>query len=174
MKFELDKAITILERTPTVLNAWLRDLPTEWTQQNEGGDTWSAYDIVGHLIHGEKTDWVVRAKQILGENAHKPFETFDRFAQFENSKGKTLVQLLDEFEKLRAENIATLKAMNLSEEDLLREGIHPELGKATLQQLLATWTTHDLGHINQMSRVMAKLYKPEVGPWAAYLEVLKK
>lgn len=172
MKFELQKAILILERTPNILKAYLQDLPPEWTHQNEGDNTWSPYDVVGHLIHGEKTDWVVRAGIILNDGPNKAFEPFDRFAQFENSKGKSLNQLLSEFEQLRAENIKKLKSMNISAADLSLEGMHPGLGRVTLKQLLATWVSHDLGHIAQISRVMAKLYKAEVGSWKAYLKIL--
>ena len=174
MEFEITNPVSILERTPVVLKALLEDLSDVWTSENEGENTWSPYDVVGHLIHGEKTDWITRAKIILGNSQNKKFKSFDRFAQFENSKGKSLNQLLDEFGKLRADNLKKLRLMDLSEENLELEGIHPELGVAHLKQLLSTWVTHDLGHINQISRVMAKQYKSEVGPWAKYLGVLKK
>jgi hypothetical protein len=149
-------------------------LSPEWTDPNEGDNTWSPFDVIGHLIHGEKTDWIIRAKIILADGPIKEFESFDRFAQFENSKGKTLNQLLDEFEMLRVQNLEQLRSMNISIKDLSLEGTHPQFGKVTLKELLATWATHDLGHIAQISRVMAKQYKAEVGPWIEYLGILKK
>lgn len=174
-KFNLQDTIQILERTPSVLKTLLAGLPDHWTMQNEGGETWSPYDVVGHFIHGEKTDWIPRARLILsGEEGNlNTFISFDRFAQFDNSKGKTLADLLEEFAQLRAENIAILKSFSLTQELLNKQGIHPELGLANLRQLLATWTVHDLGHIVQISRVMAKQYTNEVGVWKAYLAVLK-
>ena len=173
MKFNLDRSLAILRRTPAVLNAYLRDLPAEWTLVNEGGDTWSPFDVVGHLIHGEKTDWVVRTQIILKHGTGKPFEPFDRFAQLEVSKGKTLNELLDEFELLRKENLETLQSLNLKEEQLDLVGIHPELQAVTIRQLLSTWTVHDMGHISQISRVMASQYKEEVGPWVRFLKILQ-
>ncbi len=172
MKFELDRAIPILERTPTVLRALLQDLPEEWIWENEGGDTWSPFDVVGHLIHGEKTDWMVRTARILENGPNPAFEPFDRFAQFENSSGKTLKNLLDEFEGLRKDNLAELRSRNLTSIDYGRIGIHPEFGEVTLAQLLSAWVVHDLGHIAQISRTMAKQYKNEVGPWPKYLTIL--
>ena len=174
MKFNLIQGISILERTPATLRSLLEGLSEDWTHQNEGGESWSPYDIIGHLIHGELTDWVVRTEIILSDKADKTFETFDRFAQFENSKGKSLSQLLDEFGYLRDENIKKLKGMNISEDNLKLEGNHPQLGLITLKQLLATWVAHDLGHIYQISRVMAKQYKSEVGPWTQFLRVLQE
>lgn len=150
----------------------MRNLPAEWTTPNEGANSWSAFDIVGHLIHGERTDWVPRAQLILSARTDKTFEPFDRFAQFELSKGKTLEQLLDEFTALRKENIEWLRAQPLLPTDLEKKGRHPALGEVTLAQLLATWTVHDLNHLAQVSRVMAKQYKDEVGPWQQYLGVL--
>lgn len=172
MTFQLQHSIQILERTPQVLKTLLQNLSPDWTQHNEGGDTWSPYDVIGHLIHGEKTDWIPRSAIILSDKEDKSFEEFDRFAQFEASKGKTLAQLLEEFEQLRAENIKTLKSWDLQEADFEKEGVHPEFGKINLKQMLATWTAHDLGHILQISRVMAKQYTTEVGPWKQYLRVL--
>ncbi|OJJ21500.1 hypothetical protein BKI52_13220 [marine bacterium AO1-C] len=173
MEFDLDKTLEILERTPQVLKTLLQNLPTEWTHHNEGENTWSPFDVIGHLIHGEKTDWVVRAQVILSNSDDKTFAPFDRFAQFEASKGKTLEELLETFAQLRSENLTKLRAMNISESDLQKEGTHPALGKATLKQLLSTWTVHDLGHIAQISRVMAKQYASEVGVWSEYLGILK-
>lgn len=174
MNFDLSQSISILERTPEILNIFLSDLPSEWVQVNEGLDTWSAYDIIGHLIHGEKTDWIVRSKIILSQDQNKKFDSFDRFAQFKNSAGKSINELLSEFKELRRHNINELKLLNLTKFDLQLEGIHPELGTVTLKQLLATWVAHDLGHIAQISRVMAKQYKSEVGPWLVYMNVLRK
>ncbi len=172
MVFNLNRSISILERTPRILEAYLSGLEKEWTEVNEGPDTWSAYDIVGHLIHGEKTDWIPRLKIILNDQNHEAFESFDRFAQFENSKGKSLEFLLQEFADLRSHNIQYLRFCNLSQDDFRRTGVHPELGKVQLKELLATWVTHDLGHIAQISRVMAKQYRHEVGPWSAYISIL--
>lgn len=173
MKFTLHHSLEILERTPDVLHAMLHELSADWTMPNEGPDTWSAYDIVGHLIHGEKTDWIPRMEIILSGKPDRTFEPFDRFAQFENSKGKSLAQLLEEFKTLRHQNIAKLRATNLANNNLTLTGTHPAFGEVTLSQLLATWTVHDLNHIAQIARVMAKQYKTEVGPWEAYLGVLK-
>ncbi len=172
MKFKLEEAVNMLERTPGILRHFLENLPLAWTQSNEGGESWSSFDVVGHLIHGEKTDWMVRAEVILGSAKDKNFEPFDRFAQFENSKGKTLGQLLQEFGALRLANIENLRSKNLQERDLEKTGVHPEFGNVSLQQLLAAWVVHDLGHIAQISRVMAKQYKEEVGPWPKYLTIL--
>lgn len=173
MEFELSNAISILERTPLVLKALLKDMPDAWTHQNEGKDTWSPFDVLGHLIHGERTDWIPRTKIIMGNDPDKKFEPFDRFAQFENSKGKTMNQLLEEFERFRNENIDQLKSMQITTQDLLRKGLHPQFGKITLKQMLSTWVAHDLAHIAQISRVMARQYKSEVGPWYDYLNILK-
>ena len=159
MNFTIERATEILERTPGVLQTMLLNISEDWTSKNEGGDTWSVYDIIGHLIHGEKTDWMTRAEVILSEDPDKTFKPFDRFAQFAESKGKTLSQLLDEFQSLRKKNIALLLAKNLTDEDLEKKGRHPALGEATLSQLLATWVVHDLNHIVQISRVMAKQYR---------------
>ena len=172
MNFELKKSLEILERTPRILTGMLAGLSETWTCQNEGEGTWSPFDIVGHLVHGEKTDWIPRMKIILEHGATRPFEPFDRFAQFEESKGKSLVLLLEEFDRLRGENLRTLKNTLTNETDLDQPGKHPELGAVNLRQLLATWTVHDLGHIAQVARVMAKQYDREVGPWKAYLGVL--
>lgn len=172
MKFELSKSLEILERTPDILKSLLMNLSSDWTTKNEGQDTWSPYDVIGHLIHGEKTDWIPRAKIILSQNEDRQFESFDRFAQYKESQGKSLSQLLDEFETLRTKNLSELQALTISDHDLKREGVHPEFGKVNLGQLLATWTVHDLGHISQITRVMAKQYTNEVGPWKNYLSIL--
>lgn len=164
MEFKVDKAVLLLERTPTILNSFLKGLPSEWASYNEGQDTWSPFDIIGHLIQGEKTDWITRSKIILSDADKKEFKPFDRFAQFENSKGKSLDELLTEFEKLRTENLAEIKKMDLSDNNLALEANHPGLGKVTLKQLLSTWVTHDLTHIAQIARVIAKQYKDQVGP----------
>lgn len=162
----------ILERTPAVLRNILQDLASGWVLSNEGDNSWSPFDVMGHLIHGEKTDWMVRTELILSGDSISSFEPFDRFAQFENSKGKQLEELLSEFEQLRAENLKLLRSKQLSIKDLQQKGEHPELGQVTLSQLLAAWVVHDLGHIAQISRVMAKQYKNEVGPWPKYLTIL--
>ena len=172
MEFDIEEAIAILQRTPKTLDSLLRDLPEPWLVQNEGAETWSPYDVVGHLIHGEETDWIPRAKIILEHGDAKAFEPFDRVAMFQKSKDKPIAELLDTFAQLRAENLRELQALNLTTELLERRGMHPELGQVTLKQLLATWTVHDLGHIRQVVRVMAKQYRDAVGPWRAYLNVL--
>jgi DinB superfamily len=172
MKFSLNKSIEILERTPAVLKTLLAGLNDEWVMNNEGPETFSPYDVVGHLIHGEKTDWTVRTKIILEFGLSKPFEPYDRFAQYEESKGKTLQQLLDEFEKLRKENMVWFSGLKLSEADLDKKGMHPILGEVTLRNLLSTWVVHDLTHIAQITRVMAKQYKEELGPWQEFFRIL--
>ncbi len=173
MNFTLPKSIEILERTPDVLITMLQNISLDWSSNNEGGETWSVYDIIGHLIHAEKTDWIARMEIILSDKSDKTFEPFDRFAQFENSKGKSLSQLLDKFKALRKMNIEHLRSKKLTNENMEEKGIHPSLGEVTLSQLLATWTVHDLNHIAQISRVMAKQYKAEVGAWEAYLKILQ-
>lgn len=174
MKFELHKAILILERTPSILYALLKDLPEDWTYKNEGKNTWSPFDVVGHFVHGEKTDWIDRTNVILNKDSNETFTPFDRFAQFKDSEGKSLNELLEEFESLRLNNLKIVKGLNLNESDFKLEGRHPNLGKVTLEQLLATWVTHDLAHIAQIVRVMAKQYKSEVGPWSEYIGILNK
>ena len=174
MKFDLDQAISILERTPVVLNSYLKGLSEDWTNHNEGENTWSPFDILGHLIVGEKTDWVIRVQIILADNPDKGFTPFDMAAQFEQGREKSLAQLLDEFELLRNENLKKLRAMKLTDKEMSLTGIHPEFGEVSLKELLSTWVAHDLGHIAQISRVMARQYKSEVGPWIKYLGILKK
>jgi len=172
-EFNLVESIAVLIRTPATLNALLRGLPEIWVQGNEGKDTWSAFDIVGHLIVGERTDWMPRARIILKSGEDRPFDPFDRFAQWQECRGKSLEQLLDDFARLRRENLAALQALNLQPEDLKRRGKHPALGVVTLSELLATWAVHDLTHVHQLSRVMAHQYRDAVGPWSAYLGVLQ-
>jgi len=172
MKFDLNKSIELLERTPALLEALLSNLSPDWVMNNEGPDTWSPFDVVGHLIHGEKTDWITRANIILDQQGNRQFKPFDRFAQFDASQGKTMEQLLIEFRPLRAANIESLRAMNIDESKLILEGVHPEFGTVTLEQLLATWVVHDLAHIAQITRVMAHQYADEVGPWKAYIGLL--
>ena len=172
-EFHLDESVAVLTRTPATLDALLRGMPDLWVRRNEGNDTWSAFDIVGHLIFGERTDWIPRARIILQQGETRAFDPFDRFAQFKESQGKSLEQLLDEFARLRKENLAALRTLNLQPEDLKRRGKHPELGVVTLAELLATWAMHDLTHLHQLSRVMASQYRQTVGPWSAYLGVLQ-
>jgi len=176
-KFSLAEVRAVLSHTPATLNALLRGLPDTWVMSNEGRskdgkDTWSAFDIVGHLNSGERTDWMPRARIILESGEARAFDPFDRFAQSRESQGKSLEQLLDEFARLRSENLAALRALNLQPEDLARRGRHPALGVVTLSELLATWAVHDLTHLHQLSRVMAHQYRDAVGPWSAYLGVL--
>jgi len=171
-EFDLDAAVKLLERTPASLTALLEGLPDTLITATEGPDTWSPYDVMGHLIHGERTDWFPRARHILAGES-RPFDKFDRTAQFTDSKGKSMTELLAEFASLRRDNIAALREMNLTREDLGRKGLHPELGEVTLEQLLATWVVHDLDHVAQIARVMAKAYTTAVGPWTAYLSILQ-
>ncbi|PYQ41412.1 MAG: hypothetical protein DMG99_11455 [Acidobacteria bacterium] len=173
MQHNLQHTISLLARTPATLDALLRDLPEEWTMRNEGGNTFNAFDVIGHLIQGERTDWMPRAKRILQFGESRAFDRFDRRAQERESQGKSLPQLLDEFARLRAENLVALRALNLTEQDLNRRGLHPELGTVTLSQLLATWAAHDLTHLHQISRIMAHQYREAVGPWTAYLGVMQ-
>jgi hypothetical protein len=173
MEFDLGHTISLLSRTPAVLDALLRDLPETWALRNEGENTWSAFDVVGHLIHGERTDWMPRARMILQSGEAQTFEPFDRWGHVRESQGKSLGQLLEEFGGLRLENLIELRALNLRQEDLERRGRHPALGIVTLSELLATWAAHDLTHLHQISRVMAHQYREAVGPWSAYLGVLR-
>ena len=172
-QFSLDEAVALLSRTPAVINALLRGLPEAWTRGNEGGETWSAYDIVGHLIAGERTDWIPRIRILLEHGEARLFDPFDRLAQFKASQGKSLNQLLDEFARLRASSLATLNALDLDPKDMALRGMHPALGSVTLSEFLATWAAHDLTHLHQLSRVMAYRYRDLVGPWSAYLGVLR-
>jgi len=174
MDFDLSNGIAVLERTPATLRAMLSDLPSKWIDATEGPDTWSPYDIIGHLIHGERTDWIPRARIILAQGSERRFTPFNRVAMFEQSKGKSLGDLLDEFQELRTENLRILNEWEIKDEQLGLEGEHPELGTVTLRQLLATWVGHDLGHIAQTARVMAKQYREAVGPWRAYLPVMDR
>jgi len=174
MDFDLTTGIAVLERTPASLRALLIGLPSAWLDGTEGPETWSPYVIVGHLIHGERTDWIPRAQIILAQGENRRFVPFDRFAQFRESAGKLLPELLEEFARLRAENLATLQGWSLTDHELALEGVHPEFGPVTLRQLLATWVAHDLGHLAQTARVMAKQYRDAVGPWRAYLPVMNR
>jgi len=173
MEHTLPHTISLLSRTPAALDALLRDLPEMWTIRNEGENTWSAFDVLGHLIHGELTDWMPRARMVLQFGESQTFEAFDRRAQERDSAGKSMDQLLDEFARLRAKNLDELRALNLRREDLEMSGRHPALGVVTLSQLLATWAVHDLTHLHQISRVMAHQYREAAGPWNKYLGVLQ-
>jgi len=170
MKFDLEKSIQILERTPLVVEDMLKGLDDEWIHATEGNNTWSPFDVVGHYIQGEKTDWIPRMQIILGKGSKK-FEVFDRTKMFEDSKGKNLSQLIGEFKSLRKQNLEILSHTRLDEETLGMTGIHPEFGEVTLKQMLSAWVTHDLAHLVQISRVMAKQHKAEIGPWTKYFSV---
>ncbi len=172
MDFTVTEGAAVLERTPATLKAMLHGLPASWTDATEGPDTWSPYVVIGHLNHGERTDWIARAEIILAQGAHRTFTPYDRFAQFTESQGKTLETLLDEFATLRAANLAKLRGWHLTPAQLALTGNHPAFGEVTLSQLLACWVAHDLGHIVQIARVMAKQYKGAIGPWTAYLSVM--
>lgn len=172
MEYQLKDALEVLERTPKVLNSLLLGVSSQWAQNNEGKETWSPYDVVGHLVHGEKTDWIPRLEMVLSDGPKKTFDPYDRFAQFEMSKGKDISQLLHEFEVLRTQNLNTLRSKKLTESDLVKSANHPSLGHIILKNMLAAWVVHDLGHIAQVSRVMAKQYKNEIGPWTQYLTIV--
>lgn len=172
MNFNLEKSIEILERTPSVYSGLLGNSNHAIDKINEGPNTWGGYNILGHLIHGEKTDWIPRAEIILGDGPDKTFEPYDRFAQEKLYSTQTIEELLAEFASLRTQNIAKLISWNLTEADLAKEGIHPELGTTTLKQLIASWTVHDLAHLNQVSRVFVKHYTNDVGPWKKYISLL--
>lgn len=171
MEYSFEKSLQVLECTPAVLRSFLQGLDDSWLKNNEGPDTWSPYDVVGHLLHGENNDWIPRIKITLANNDGR-FSPFNRTAMFEESLGKTTLQLLDEFEMARKNSLEVLKAMNISPADLDKTAIHPSFGRVTLRQLLATWVAHDLGHIVQVSRTMARQYKEEIGPWREYLSVM--
>lgn len=173
MKFQIEQAVEILSKTPLVITALLGDLSGEWTEHADDPEDWSAFDIIGHYIHGEETDWIPRAEIMLKQGASITFEPFDRFAQFEASKGKTLGELLATFTRLRKDNLEILKSWNLTDRQLQLKGTHPELGAVNLEQLLATWVVHDLTHIRQLVTVLAKKYGGNVGVWKEYLSILK-
>jgi hypothetical protein len=170
---DLELTTALLARTPAGLDALLRDLPDFWTRRNEGEGTWSAFDVIGHLIHGERTDWIPRARTILEHGEARPFDRFDRFAQERASEGKSLPELLDEFARLRAENLRELRSWSLGEAQLAKTGRHPALGVVTLSNLLATWAAHDMTHLHQLSRILACQYHEAVGPWTVYLGVMQ-
>ena len=174
MTFEIEKAIEILERTPLTLETLLKGISEEWLKNDEGENTWSPYSIVGHLIHGEKTDWIPRARILLSDSENKTFIPFNRFAQNNENQETPIEELLEEFKERRSENLKELKSLQINNSKLKEKGIHPELGEVNLKELLSTWVVHDLGHISQISRVMAKQYKNEVGVWKEYLGILKK
>lgn len=173
MEHDLQDTISLLARTPGVLHALLGGLPAIWTTGNEGENTWSPFDVVGHLIHAERTDWMPRVRTVLQYGEGQTFAPFDRWGQTRETQGKPLDELLDEFARLRSESLGELRALNLSTDKLQLHGRHPALGPVTLSQLLATWGTHDLTHLHQISRVMAHQYRGLVGPWSAYLGVLQ-
>jgi hypothetical protein len=172
VNFTFEDAIPVLRRTPAVLRALLWDVPDSWASGTEGPETWSPFDIVGHLIHGERTDWIPRTEILLTHGETRAFTPFDRFAQFEASRGKTLHDLLETFAELRAANLIRLESLGLTPQDFDRRGRHPELGPVTLEELLATWVAHDLSHIAKIARVMGRQYTEAVGPWRAYLPML--
>jgi len=174
MDFDLSKSVAVLERTPAVLRTLLAGLPEDWTHRHVGPDTWSPFDVVGHLIDGEETDWMTRARIILAQGDDRRFEPFDRFRHLRTNPGKSLDSLLDRFAELRARNLEELRALNLTPDQFRLTGEHPAFGAVTLAQLLATWVVHDLGHLAQVARVMAKQYREAAGPWEAYLPVLHR
>ena len=172
MKFNLDQAMELLSRTPDILRAWLSGVDAAWTHSSYGPDTFSPFDVVGHLVHGEKTDWIPRARLILcGED--RPFEPFDRYAMFATSNQQTMADRLAEFATLRAANLTELRNMRVAAAQLAMPGRHPALGPVTLEQLLSTWVVHDLNHLAQIAKAMAYQYNDAVGPWRAYLSILR-
>ena len=172
MTFHLEQAIAVLERTPAILQAWLEGLSEAWTHRNYGPDTFSPFDVVGHLLHGEQTDWMQRLRRILEHGTKLPFEPFDRYAMYASSKGRSMTDLLVAFAQARAKNLNDLKALALTPMQLASRGMHPALGEVTAQQLLGTWVAHDLNHLHQIAKAMAYQYRDEVGPWRAYLSIL--
>jgi hypothetical protein len=174
MTFDLEQALEILQRTPAILQAWLGGLSEGWSRNNYGPDTFSPFDVVGHLLHGEETDWMTRARLILEQGEKQPFAPFDRYAMYETSKGKTMADLLQAFATLRQQNLAALRSLRLTPEQLDLRGQHPALGQVTLRQLLATWVVHDLNHLHQIAKAMAFQYQKEVGPWREYLSILPR
>lgn len=172
-KFDLQETIAVLSRTPASLDALLRELPETWTHRTEGQDSWTVFEVIGHLIHGECTDWIPRARRILESGNSRAFDAFDRGGHKEEIRGKSLEQLLDEFAQARKESLAALRSLNLKPEDFEKPGLHPGLGPVTMSQLLATWAAHDLTHLHQISRIMAHQYREAVGPWSAYLGVMQ-
>ncbi|HEX8811286.1 MAG TPA: DinB family protein [Terracidiphilus sp.] len=173
MKHDLDQTLALLAATPAALNALLRELPEVWTHRNEGGDSWTATEVIGHLVHCERVDWMARAKRILEFGAHRAFDPFDRSAHLSESRERPLTELLDEFTRLRAQNLEELRAMRIGPEELAFKGLHPALGVLTLSDLLAAWAVHDMTHLHQISRILAVQYREATGPFAAYLGVLK-
>jgi hypothetical protein len=171
-EFKLDDAVAILERTPASLSALLTGLPDQWVRATEGDGTWSPYSVIGHLIDGERTNWIARARHILS-GEQRPFDPFDRTAHLTESQDQSVAELLTTFAELRRENVAALVGMNLTSADLSRTGQHPEFGEVSLGQLLATWVVHDLNHIAQIVQTMAKVYADAVGPWKAYLSIVQ-
>lgn len=173
MKFQVEQAAEILSNTPLVLKSLLGNLSGDWTENINDSEDWGPFDVVGHYIHGEETDWIPRAEIILKQGENITFEPFDRFAQFEKSKGKTLGELLDDFAQLRKKSLETLESWNLTDEQLQLKGMHPELGLVNLEKLLSTWVVHDLTHIRQIVTFLAKKYSGNVGVWKEYLSILK-
>lgn len=173
MKFSINNSLEIIERTPHTLHKLLYNINEEWSHNNEGGETWSAYDVIGHLIHCDEYNWIPRIKVVHSGSLVRNFQPLDKFAQLEKSKGKNLNQLLDDFVQVRASSIVALISLKITNEKLSNTAIHPELGTVTLSQLISTWAVHDLDHISQIVRVMAKQYQVEVGPWVKYMRVLK-
>jgi hypothetical protein len=172
MQFTITNATDRLKRTPALLHHLLHDTEQEWMYSREGENTWCTYDVLGHLVHAENNGWIQRAEVILSDNKDKTFKPFDRFAHMNAPEIKTVMQLLSEFQYLREQNIHRLHEMNLTKTDLDKNGIHPSLGSVTLRQLLSTWVTHDLAHLSQINRIMARQFKEEVGPWIANLRIL--
>jgi hypothetical protein len=174
MEYSVSDALTLLAQTPKILDALVRNLPEPWLRGNEGPDTWSPFEVVGHFVYGEQVNWIQRARVILDHGETQGFPPFNRTGMYDISVGKNVGELLDEFSVLRARNLELLKALNLDAAKLELTGKHPEFGQVKLRQLLATWVAHDFGHLAQINRVLAKQYKEAVGPWVQYLSVMRR
>jgi len=173
MEHDLEQTIALLSRTPAALDGLLRDLPETWTHRGEGEDTWTVFDVVGHLIYADRENWMPRARRILQFGEEQPFDPFDRQGHVRESQGKSLSQVLDEFARVREGCLVDLRALNLTSEQMTKRGRHPALGPVTLSELLATWAAHDMTHLHQISRILAHQYREAVGPFASYLGVLQ-
>ena len=173
MEHDLEQTIALLSRTPAALDGLLRDLPETWTHRGEGEDTWTVFDVVGHLIYADRENWMPRARRILQFGEEQPFDPFDRLGHVRESQGKSLSQVLDEFARVREGCLVDLRALNLTSEQMTKRGRHPALGPVTLSELLATWAAHDMTHLHQISRILAHQYREAVGPFASYLGVLQ-
>jgi hypothetical protein len=174
MALDLEETKALLQRTPEVLDALLRGLPDPWVRKDEGPDTWSSFDVVGHLIEAEEANWIPRVRHLIARGESAAFPPFDRFGFVEKAKGKSMAELLDTFKGARARSLRELDELRLRPGDLGRKGRHPDFGQVTLGQLLATWAIHDLNHLGQIVQALARQHTEAVGPWRAFLGILEK